>query len=98
MLEVVGADDTLLTKTEEVTGGSADIDTGVVGVAKVVALELPAEGGELLVYGEPGLELEAGGDLLPDLLDDTLVRVFVLSFPFCCCLHFARLFLNQTCK
>jgi len=57
MLEVVGADDTLLTKTEEVTGGSADIDTGVVGVAKVVALELPAEGGELLAYGEPGLEL-----------------------------------------
>jgi len=32
-----------------------------------------------LVYKKPWLELEAGGDLLPDLLDDTLVRVFVLN-------------------
>lgn len=67
----------------------------VVGVA--VVLELPVEGGGLLPYGEPGLELEeAGGDLLPDLVDCAFDLGLAVSLPFCCCLVFALLFLNQT--
>ena len=75
-------------------------DIGCIGAGGIVdvgaaALELPAEGGGLLLYGEPGLELEAGGDLLPDLLDCTFDLGLATSFPFCCCLVFARLFLNH---
>lgn len=58
--------------------------------------ELPAEAGELL-YGELGPELDGGGDLL--LLFDVTFGLAGLgaSLPFCCCLHFALLFLNHTC-
>ena len=74
--------------------GTAGTDGGTVEEGAVL---LPALGGELL-YGDPGLELDGGGDLLPDLAVDILGRGFGVSFPFCCCLHFARRFLNQTWK
>ena len=73
---------------------------GTDGVGRVAdVFELPTDGGELL-YGELGLELDGGGDLLP-LFEDppAFGRVLVgVSVPFCCCRHLARRFLNQTCE
>lgn len=82
------------------------LDTGAAGTTGAEAVvgrvadvfELPTDGGELL-YGDPGLELEGGGDLLPPLDDVPALGLgFGVSGPFCCCRHFARRFLNQTCE
>lgn len=86
----------LVTPVNDVETGSGCRGVTGAAVGSGAALELPAEGGGLLVYGEPGLELEAGGDLLPDLVDCALVLGLAVSLPFCCCLVFARLFLNHT--
>lgn len=76
-------------------GGRLVGTAGIEGAGAEGVVLLPALGGELL-YGDPGLELEGGGDLLPDLGVEILGRVFGVSLPFCCCLHLARRFLNQT--
>lgn len=87
--------DQILGVDELGVGGRLAGIAGTDGTVDEGAVLLPALGGELL-YGDPGLELEGGGDLLPDLGVEILGRGFGASFPFCCCLHFALRFLNQT--
>lgn len=79
------------------TGGGTDT-----GTIFAEALEPSTEFGEGLLYGESGLGglADGAGDLLPlfEDDDDILGLGFGVSLPFCCCLHLALLFLNQTCK
>lgn len=83
--------------SEEVTVGGGNEAAVGAEAGGITALVLSTDGGGLFFkYGEPGLELDAGGDLLPALVEVTFDLVLAASLPFCCCLHFARRFLNQT--
>lgn len=94
----IAAGDQMLEGVLAVVREAATVGWGGCDVGRLFeVLELPADAGELL-YGELGLELDGGGDLLLffDVVETFGRAGFGASLPFCCCRHFARLFLNHT--